>query len=156
MKLTDEWHTPNWLFEQLDAIYGPFTFDVCASDANHKCKDYLTIHDNALDKVWAVGGKCWMNPPYSDPKPWVRKAVEESVHGVTTGALLPCDHSVRWYRDFIAHNPFASIVERFPFRIKFQPPPDWKGAVCGPRGAHMFVIFHPEIKRPGQTEMPSA
>lgn len=37
----DDWWTPQWLFDLVDAEIG-FETDVCASDANHKCARYFT------------------------------------------------------------------------------------------------------------------
>lgn len=150
-KLTDEWATPQWLFDQLNDIYGPFDIDVCASNKNSKCTVFFDEADDGLTSSWI--GKTWLNPPYSDPSPWVEKAVNETRMGVTIGALLPADHSVKWYNKFIANNPCAKIVERFPYRIKFNPPKDWTGNISGPRGSHIFVLFTPQVIRAQQLEV---
>ena len=43
-----------------------------------------------------------MNPPYSNPKPWIEKAIEESQKGKMVVMLLKVDTSTNW---------FAKIVE---------------------------------------------
>lgn len=154
MSLTDQWATPQWLFDQLNDIYGPFDLDVAASSGNAKCEVFFDEELDGLSEAWDSGGKVWCNPPYSDPSPWVEKAVLEAENGVTTGMLLPWDHSTKWFQKCIQRNMQAKIVEFFPFRIKFVPPLNWKGAVCGPRGSHIFVLFTPQVTRPSQMELP--
>jgi site-specific DNA-methyltransferase (adenine-specific) len=52
--LTDEWATPQDLFDELNREFG-FTLDVCATPENAKCADYFTKEQNALDQVWGGG-----------------------------------------------------------------------------------------------------
>ena len=49
--LTDEWETPQDLFDKYDEIYH-FTLDAAASDQNHKCQNYYTKADDGLSKMW--------------------------------------------------------------------------------------------------------
>lgn len=49
--LTDEWETPQDLFDKYDEIYH-FTLDAAASDQNHKCPKYYTKADDGLSKMW--------------------------------------------------------------------------------------------------------
>lgn len=39
----------------------------------------------------------FVNPPYSDPEPWVDKAIEESKKGKRIVMLLRVDTSTRWF-----------------------------------------------------------
>lgn len=39
---SDEWATPQELFDQLSKKYGPFDLDVCATHKNAKCRLYIT------------------------------------------------------------------------------------------------------------------
>lgn len=48
---TDDWSTPQGLFDNLDAVYH-FTLDHCASDENHKCEKYFTRQDDGLAHPW--------------------------------------------------------------------------------------------------------
>lgn len=83
----DEAGTPLWLYEGLNSIFN-FKLDVCASDKNHKHKNYFTKKEDALKKPWTSSN--FMNPPYSNMKPWIEKAHAEK--GLTVG-LLKCDPS---------------------------------------------------------------
>jgi phage N-6-adenine-methyltransferase len=90
---TDEWATPQELFDELDAEFG-FDLDVCASDGNAKCERRFTQADNGLDQVWR--GTCWMNPPYSQIELWMQKAYESSQAGATVVCLVPSRTDVGW------------------------------------------------------------
>jgi len=48
-----------------------------------------------LETSW--GMKTFVNPPYSNPLPWVEKAIEEHEAGRTIVMLLKHDTSTRWY-----------------------------------------------------------
>ena len=52
--LTDEWETPQDLFEELDSEFH-FTLDVCANAQNHKCAQYYTKADDGLKMPWGGG-----------------------------------------------------------------------------------------------------
>jgi phage N-6-adenine-methyltransferase len=88
---TDEWATPQDLFDLLDDEFG-FTLDVCATAANAKCRDYFDR--DALDRDWP--GVCWMNPPYSEIESWMAKAYASAEAGATVVCLVPSRTDVGW------------------------------------------------------------
>ena len=48
---TDEWSTPQDIFEQLDNEFN-FDLDPCATTENHKCENFFTQEDDGLSKNW--------------------------------------------------------------------------------------------------------
>lgn len=178
MKQSDEWQIPNWLFEQLDAEFH-FDIDLCATADNTKCKlfymDYL--QDVQMDTTYyaprvasmreyqEVGNAnyiCFMNPPYSNPKPFIEKAWEDSKHCKII-ALVKCDPSTKWWATFWDYGYCEDCmglgdisfyktcvkckgagkyngpkpgceVRFFPKRIKFEPPKDLD--ICTCNGTH--------------------
>lgn len=105
----DLWSTPPEVFNALDQEFC-FGFDVCAEHKTAKCPEYWTIEDDALSKDWAEDAKSripgagliemgaiWCNPPYSNIKPWVEKAIEAQLNGRMTVMLVMCDPSVKWF-----------------------------------------------------------
>lgn len=71
-KTSDDWYTPKWIFDALQLF---FDLDVSAPVGGIPWLPsfrYLTIIDDGLSQSWG-GGKVWMNPPYSDPTPWMIK-----------------------------------------------------------------------------------
>ena len=61
-------------------------------------------HTSGLDYDWQwivfnenkIGA--FVNPPYSNPLPWVKKAITEYENGCTVVMLLKHDSSTEWYR----------------------------------------------------------
>lgn len=68
-----------------------------------------------LNPNWVIDGleidweeKTYVNPPYSNPLPWVKKAVTENHRGNTVVMLLKHDSSTQWWR--IAHENGAHFL----------------------------------------------
>jgi hypothetical protein len=75
-----------------DCIMSVFSdwFDPCPLD------DSPDI-DGLLEVEWE--DKTYVNPPYSDPLPWVKKAIEEHHKGKRIVMLLRMDTSTRWFKE---------------------------------------------------------
>lgn len=130
---TDEWATPQRLFDDLDAEFH-FTLDACATDANAKCERYYTREDDGLHQDWS--GECvWCNPPYGNViSQWVEKCSEEAKKPNTTiVALLPSRTDTRWFHDHIYNK--AKEIRFIKGRLKFN---DCKRSAPFPS---MIVIF---------------
>ncbi|MEK6879226.1 MAG: DNA N-6-adenine-methyltransferase, partial [Nanoarchaeota archaeon] len=66
-----EYSTPLAIVEPLINEFD-ITKDVCASETNHKLRDYWNKEDDALTRDWT--GNCWMNPPFDrNLQKWVKK-----------------------------------------------------------------------------------
>lgn len=94
-----EWGTPQWLFDELDAVYH-FETDVCATPENAKCKKYFTKEQDGLKQEWT--GVCWCNPPFGRgiTGKWVKKAYESKA---TTVMLIPSRTDTKWFHDYIVN-----------------------------------------------------
>ena len=114
---SNEWGTPQDLFDQLDKIYN-FTLDPCATHENAKCKKYYTKQDNGLSKDWG-GEIVFMNPPYGrEIGKWVKKAYEESLKGAVVVCLIPARTDTKYYHDYIF--PYAKDIEFVKGRLEFE------------------------------------
>lgn len=83
---TDEYATPQWLFDQLDAEFH-FTLDPCSTDENAKCKKHYTREQDGLKQDWS-GETVWCNPPYGkEIGAWIKRCYEHNLHG---GVLRLC------------------------------------------------------------------
>jgi hypothetical protein len=70
-RTSDDYWTPKWVF---DALGLQFELDVaCPPEGplHTPCKAYYTQTDDGLIQPWK--GLIFMNPPYSNPTPWVKK-----------------------------------------------------------------------------------
>jgi phage N-6-adenine-methyltransferase len=111
-----EWPTPPELFAALDARYGPFTLDPCATPDNAKCARYFTRADDGLAQPWT--GRVFMNPPYgSGMADWMRKAWEsaESGSAEVVVCLVRASTDTRWWHDYAAHGEVEFLRRRVRF-----------------------------------------
>jgi len=97
-KNSDEWETPNDVFNALDEHFN-FTLDVAATKENTKCKKYFTEKDDGISQNWGYN-VCWMNPPYSNIKGWMRKAETAYAAGATVVCLVPARTDTAWWHDY--------------------------------------------------------
>lgn len=113
---TDEWATPQDLFDYLNSIYH-FTLDVCANEINHKCSNYYTKEDDGLKQSW--DGVFWMNPPYGRViYQWVKKAFEEAYKPNRNNVgvlLLPARTDTKWFHEFCAKGTVIFVKGRLKF-----------------------------------------
>lgn len=153
MKLSDSWSTPQELFDQLNKKYGPFDLDACADQSNAKCAQYYDGNTDCLKQDWSsVAKTVWINPPYSDPNPFIRKAKEESLKGIKVVMLLKADHSTNIYAECVydwKNECFYPGIKRVDLRkrVKFVPPPGLIGKdglpvkAGSPNYPSMLIIF---------------
>ena len=128
---SDEWATPQDLFDELDAEFH-FDIDACASDLNHKCDEYYTKIRDGLTADWR-GKTVFCNPPYSDIARWVEKCYREGTKDNTTVVLLiPSRTDTTYFHNFIYHRAEIRFVGG---RLKFE------GAKWNAPFPSMIVIF---------------
>ena len=185
-KLSDEWQTPEWLFDELNKEFN-FGIDLCATKENSKCERYCT--DYLQSTVWQYLPKvscinavshvsglelqynrscidsnsaAFMNPPYSNPKPFIQKAWEDSKHCKIV-CLVKCDPSTRWwatfwnykFKDYLKDGRPSVYDEKigpkpgcevrfFPKRIKFDPP--LNSDICTCRENHGYAFYIGSIR----------
>jgi hypothetical protein len=109
--------TPKTVFEQLNNEFH-FTFDPCPYSKKPKL-DGLRIK-------WH--GKVWVNPPYSDPAPWLEKALSEldNFNCSLVVFLIKSATGTKWFHDLVIPNAleiraikgrlsFIASGERAPF-----------------------------------------
>lgn len=118
MSKSDEWQTPQWLFDELHNEFN-FDVDLCANENNHKVANYVTdiftlipgrpetqvIISHRTNSSYTVNS-AFMNPPYSATGKFVEKAI--SMNFKTLVMLLPVDTSTKWWGlfwDYTNHCP---------------------------------------------------
>lgn len=107
-KATDQFPTDAWLLAVFDGW-----FDPCPLNAAPEV-DGLSIE-------WP--DRTYVNPPYSNPTPWVEKAIQEYRGGKRIVMLLKDDHTTQWrkaLRQAGAH--FLDINERMHHGGKYASP----------------------------------
>jgi hypothetical protein len=95
---TDDWQTPFWLLRMFAGWYDP-----CPLNGK-----------GGLVATWR--DPTFVNPPYSDPMPWVQKAVYEAGLGKLVVMLVKLDPSTAWYQKLQAAGAhFVTFNERLKF-----------------------------------------
>ena len=139
----DLWRTPPALFASLDAEFC-FQLDAAAAPYNALCRKFITAEQNTLETPWAdyltIPGYAWMNPPYSDITPFVKKAAAESKNQIGTVMLVPADTSVGWFREAIQSASEVRFITAG--RLAFINPVTGK-PVSGNNKGSMLIIWHP-------------
>lgn len=90
--------TPPWLFEYLDAQFGPFELDAAASVDNSLCDLHFDIEMDATLKAARWRKKTFCNPPFRNMKRWVKKAINEAKRRKYFTLMLgPAGGSQEWF-----------------------------------------------------------
>jgi len=106
-KNSDEWETPQDLFNKLNQEYN-FTLDPCATKENAKTTKYYTKEQNGLLKSWK-NEIVFVNPPYSNIKEWAKKCANEYINNKTTIILLiPSRTDTIYFHNYIL--PYAKLI----------------------------------------------
>lgn len=114
---TNEWATPQGLFNYLDMLFGGFTLDPCATKENTKCSRFYTLEDDGLSKSWEKE-TVFMNPPYGGhTREWLEKAYKESLGGATVVCLIVSATDRTYWHDLISK--YADEIWFMRGRVKF-------------------------------------
>lgn len=139
----DLWRTPPALFACLNAEFC-FQLDAAAAPHNALCRKFITTEQNTLETPWAdylsIPGYVWLNPPYSDITPFVKKAATESANQIGTVMLVPSDTSVGWFKEAIQTASEVRFITAG--RLAFINPVTGK-PVSGNNKGSMLIIWHP-------------
>ncbi len=139
----DLWRTPPALFASLDAEFC-FQLDAAAAPHNALCRKFITAEQNTLETPWTdylnVPGYVWLNPPYSDITPFVKKAAAESANQIGTVMLVPADTSVGWFKEAIQTASEVRFITAG--RLAFINPVTGK-PVSGNNKGSMLIIWRP-------------
>lgn len=139
----DLWRTPPAIFASLDAEFC-FQLDAAAAQHNALCRKFITAEQNTLETPWAdylnVPGYVWLNPPYSDIMPFVKKASAESSNQIGTVMLVPADTSVGWFKEAIQTASEVRFITAG--RLAFINPVTGK-PVSGNNKGSMLIIWRP-------------
>lgn len=103
----DSWRTPIEVFNTLNREF-EFVADMAASHKNALRPIYFTEENDSLSLDWTKevfsritkgNAYVWLNCPYSNPMPWVKKALEAQAGGLGVVMLLNDDTSVGWFSE---------------------------------------------------------
>lgn len=126
----DNWATPKAVYNGLDEEFH-FDCDPCPLNPNG---------NGGLEMEW--GKSTFVNPPYSKPRPWIEKAIQEAEKGKTVVMLLRGDTSTRWFHDLVLGKAEIRFLKG---RIHFN---DLKPAPF----PSIVAVYRPAIVSPGECQ----
>ena len=126
---SNEWETPQDLFDRLDAQFH-FTLDPAATDDNHKCAKWYTMETNGLIQDWS-NEVVFCNPPYGkEIGKWVEKCYNEArKHNVKIVMLIPARTDTKWFHKYLYKKEDIGVhIEFLQGRLRFinRTFPSWR------------------------------
>lgn len=144
----DDWCTPGGLLRLVRQV-GPICLDPCGNPGSivHAVREYrLDRGEDGLRLPWAVGGLCFVNPPYGDAiGAFTRRMAREGAAGVEIIGLLPARVDTAWWqRDVVT----ADAICFWSGRLKFLGARDsapFPSAIAywGPQVERFVEVFAP-------------
>jgi phage N-6-adenine-methyltransferase len=118
----DEWYTPQRVITHAWDAMGRIDLDPASNEEAQEvvqAATYYTKADNGLAQSWH--GRVWLNPPYSQPAPWVDKTIAEWEAGTIEQAILLVNDQTdaQWYQRLLSA---ASVVCFLGQRVRFWHP----------------------------------
>jgi len=89
-----------------------FDCDLAASPQNAVAQKFYTKSDDALRQPWRVGsGWNWLNPPFDEIEPWVKRAYLQSsaANSAQTAMLVPLG-CPDWWRFWVHHKARVMLL----------------------------------------------
>lgn len=112
--------TPMVFINAVVKKFGELGVDLAANIGNHKAPLWLgpgsTVAPklgqpppyNSFDFDWhTFSSLCWLNPPFTNITPWVRKCAAEVQLGARILLLVPASVGANWYWDWVV--PYADV-----------------------------------------------
>ena len=133
---SDHWETPPVYVTELEAEFGKFDLDPCCESKTAKAPKFYTKKEDGLSQPWQ--GKVFLNPPYSNPGPWLEKAIREIYEGRASlvVALIPASTDTRWFHRFVKSQAEIRFIQG---RIKFL---GWLGTpIASPKQRNLLAIY---------------
>lgn len=149
----DCWQTPRYVFNWLNNIY-QFDIDGCANHKNALTTNYIGRFGVAesfleFDLIELITDyakadlRFWVNPPYSNPLPFVQRAVELMKSNCTVVMLLPADKSTKWYQ--VIQQNASEVIDIIGGRLAFVHPETGE-QIKGNNKGSMVAVFDPNYQ----------
>lgn len=90
----------------LIAALGEFDLDPCGFVGHQTARELIVLPDDGLVLPWR--GRVWLNPPYSNPLPWIKRLADHQ-NGC---ALVLASTDTRWFQDYVAVKAAAVLFQR--------------------------------------------
>jgi hypothetical protein len=137
---SNEWYSPAYILVPGRKVLGNIDLDPASCEIANTVVNATAYYDKTVDGLalpWR--GKIWLNPPYSDPYPWIKKLFTEYEMGNVTAALvlLNTANSPQWAQ--LLWSSTQGSVCMFNSRIRFWRPDRPEGK-AGDRDQMLWYI----------------
>lgn len=130
------YETPKVLIDAVVERFGEIVFDLAAAPENTKAAKFFTTQQDSLRQNWSeIKGLCWLNPPFTFIRPWVKKCVHEAERGANIVALTPASVGSRWFQIHVIGKADVYFLSS---RITFK-----SHTTAYPKDC-MIIHFHPD------------
>lgn len=156
--MSDEWGTPDWVYDQLCEAYDIHpTIDLAANSMNTMCFHYFDIEDDALSREWNtcscdfppeedLNDDRWLNGPHSLTKQFVIKAHEQWLkHNINILMIIPANSICTKYAEKYIHG--SAEYHPIFFRPRFLR--DGVPAKDPARNSYFVVIWRKRLQEEG-------
>ncbi|MDK9560977.1 DNA N-6-adenine-methyltransferase [Gallibacterium anatis] len=149
----DCYRTPKYVFNWLNSRF-KFDIDGCATEENNLSyhyigkdgivEDFLTFEPlDLIARLEFSHFTIFVNPPYSNPLPFVKRAAELKAWGFLVVMLLPADKSTKWYQ--VIQESATEVIDIVGGRISFLHPLTGE-EVKGNNKGSMIAVFDPTMQ----------
>jgi len=113
----EDWATPPELVAGLEAEFGTFELDPCATPATAKAARFYTAEQDGLAQPWAPA-RVFLNPPYGRViGAWMHKARLEAERGSLVVGLVHARTDTRWWHSDVEGH--ARLLRPLRGRVRF-------------------------------------
>jgi phage N-6-adenine-methyltransferase len=143
---SDEWYTPAEYVDAARAVMGAIDLDPATSEMAQtivRAGVYLTRFDDGLAQVRWLHQRIWLNPPYSNPAPWIEKLVREHQAGPF------CTEAIVLVNNATETTWFQALLERYPVCLPARRLAFWRHdhANVGARQGQAFFYLGPNVAK---------
>lgn len=127
----DDWSTPDPLIEIIAKLTGA-TFDLACEEHNRRFPNgFIHPRQDALLLDWPTDQVGFLNPPFSQAKPFFEKAASERWRGAKLMALYKSNNleTATWQEWILPNADWILLLNK---RTRFIPPPHFDGEEHGP------------------------
>lgn len=105
---SDEYYTPAYIVDAARSVMGAIDLDPATCELAQtvvRAERFYTKADDGLARPWS--GRVWLNPPFSNPHPFVMKAIEEYANGNIDEAIVLVNNGTEtaWGQALLARFP---------------------------------------------------
>lgn len=103
-----------------------FEWDLAADKHNAKCTNFITEEQDTFKYCWHTlsDNFLWLNPPFKNIEPWVKKCKEESIKSAKIAMLVPASVGSNWFKNYVFNQAMVIFLNgRLIFEGETKPYP---------------------------------